>query len=114
MRVATGVDIVDLAEISSTLEDPSQLQRMLYPGDSTGNARHHVAGRIALKEATIKALGLAAGSWLNIHIHTSPTGKPVLSIATPVTGLISLDGSISHHGKTVIGFVVALFDDENN
>jgi phosphopantetheine--protein transferase-like protein len=112
MRVACGVDIIDMKEIQTTLQDAAQLQRMLNAGDISRHEPEHVAGRIAMKEATIKALGLSPGRWLDIHIHSEPSGKPVLSVSEPPRGLASLDGSISHHGDSVIAFVVALFDDE--
>lgn len=111
MNVRTGVDIIDLKLIHDTLEDPKQLQRLLHPSDLQRNTSEHIAGRIALKEATIKALGLNPGEWLNIYVHTEASGKPTLSILNPPSGLQSIDGSISHHGDMVIGFVVALFDD---
>jgi len=113
VRISTGVDIIDLRKTQKTLADPAQLQRMLHPGDLYRNDAEHVAGRIALKEATIKALGLKPGSWLDIHIHTQESGKPVITVSDTVPGLVSVDGSISHHSDTVIAFVVGLFDDEN-
>jgi phosphopantetheine--protein transferase-like protein len=112
MRVACGVDIIDMRQIQSTLHDATQLQRMLNAGDISRHEPEHIAGRIAMKEATIKALGLSPGSWLDIHVHTRSSGKPELSVSVPPQGLVSLDGSISHHGDSVIAFVVALFDDE--
>lgn len=110
MKIQTGVDIISLAAITSTLADPAQLARMLHPGDINRSEAEHIAGRIALKEAVIKALGLQAGSWLQIHIATADSGRPVISLAADQPGLLSLDGSISHHGDTVIAFVVALYD----
>jgi phosphopantetheine--protein transferase-like protein len=113
MRIASGVDIVDITRVQTTLRDPAQLQRMLNLGDISRHEPEHLAGRIALKEATIKALGLSPGSWLDIHIRTQPSGKPQLSVVDEPPGLVSLDGSISHHGDLAIAFVVALFDDED-
>jgi len=113
MRIACGVDTIDLAHAQMTLSDPVQLQRVLHVGDMNRHDPEHIAGRIALKEATMKTLGLPPGSWLDIHIHTELSGKPTLSISSKIASLISLDGSISHHGTMVIAFVVALFDDES-
>lgn len=110
MKIQTGVDIISLATITSTLGDPAQLARMLHPGDVTRPEAEHIAGRIALKEAALKALGLQAGSWLDIHIATAASGKPVISLVTDQPNLLSIDGSISHHGGTVVAFVVALYD----
>ena len=113
MRIATGVDIMDLQEVAKTLHDPAQLQRMLHPGDLIRSEPEHVGGRIALKEAVIKAVGLKPGDWLNIHIQTIKSGKPVISIVEQPEGLASLDGSISHHGNMVVAFAVALFHDKD-
>jgi len=113
MRVACGVDTIDLTQIQSTLRDATQLQRMLHAGDASRQDPEHIAGRIALKEATMKALGMPPGSWLDIFVHTHASGKPELSVSQPPHGLVSLDGSISHHGNLVIAFVVALFDDKS-
>ena len=113
MRLSTGVDIISLAEIGKTLADPAQLQRMLHTSDIIRSDPEHIAGRIALKEATIKALSLPPGSWLDIHVHVAPNGKPLVSVTDKPAKLMSMDGSISHHGDTAIGFVVALFDDED-
>ena len=113
MRITHGIDIIDISEIRLTMRDPAQLQRLLHAGDIVRNEPEHIAGRIALKEATIKALGLKPGSWLDIRIHTNASGKPVVSVIDPPHGLLSLDGSVSHHGHTAIGSVVALFDDKD-
>jgi phosphopantetheine--protein transferase-like protein len=114
MKVGTGVDIIDIREILSTLNDPVQLARMLYPGDINRSEPEHIAGRIALKEAAIKALGLKPGDWLSIKIQTASTGKPIVIVTDSPTGLASIDGSVSHHGDIVVGFVVALFNDKND
>ncbi len=113
MRIACGVDIVDLSLITSLLNDKNQLERILLPGDINNNNPEHIAGRVALKEATIKALGLEPNDWLAISISANDSGKPIISVQSVPDKLISMDGSISHHGNMVVAYVVALIDDEN-
>jgi phosphopantetheine--protein transferase-like protein len=113
MIIRTGVDVIDLKNAQNILDDPGVVSRMLSPHDIAGQSREHIAGRIALKEAVMKATDLVGikDAWKHIHIRRSTSGRPMITIDTPVKGLASIDGSISHHGDFVVAMVTALYED---
>lgn len=112
MRVRTGVDIIDLKAAAKLLSDPQALGRMLSPCDIAEQRPEHLAGRIALKEAVMKATGLAGskGAWQMIHIRRANNGRPLITLDKNPEGLVSIDGSIAHHGDYVVATVTALYE----
>lgn len=113
MRITNGIDVIDISLIKDTLNDPRYLQKVLLPGDTNRNTQEHIAGRIALKEATIKAVGMMPGSWHDIQITTLPSGAPEIFLTQKPINLHSISCSISHHGNIVVANVVALFNDKD-
>lgn len=97
------------------------LRHLLTPAEqayclSRPKSAQHVAGRVASKEATYKALqGVehARGvSWLDVEVHASNDGRPRLELrgraleAANQLGVANTLISISHSQDTAIAMVV--------
>ncbi len=113
MIVRSGIDIISLKEAQAVLKDPKKLARMLSPDDIAEQRSEHIAGRISLKESVMKATGLAGkkDAWERIHIRRAKSGRPIITIDNPPRSLVSIDGSVAHHGDYVVTSVVALYED---
>jgi len=107
MRIAVGSDVVFIPRVQS-LVDSNGLQRVLRPSEIKRSALDHIAGRIALKEAAIKALGLSVDDWLRIVI-SQPHNKPVVELLDMPEDIESIDCSISHDGDYAFAAVVVLY-----
>lgn len=111
MIVRTGIDIINLRTATKILNNPSAIARMLSPSDIARNSPEHIAGRLALKEAVMKAVDLAGtkNAWQHIHISQDKSGRPLITFDAPIKGLVSIDGSIAHHGGYVAATATALY-----
>lgn len=112
-NICLGIDLVDLKKFERKLiTSPSILKEFLAPAELGTGSADHLAGIFAAKEAIIKALGLAPGSWLKMEIHQSKTSKPSVKFAKSIaTNLKSYDVSISHDGNFIVAVFVALQKD---
>ncbi len=90
--VGTGVDLVEIAEMSRTLKRWSRRfkERVFLPAeqkycDARPAAARHYAGRFAVKEAVAKAFGTGVGArlgWLDIEVLRDPrTGAPSVRLS---------------------------------
>lgn len=88
--VGIGIDLVEIAEIERLLSDPAGhfLRRCFTKaehttaGDGTRGARR-LAGRFAVKEAVVKAIGTGWGdgiAWTDIEVLTAPSGAPFVTL----------------------------------
>ncbi len=88
MIIAHGIDLVDIAHTARLLTDPTdQLLTRCFTQqeqESAGNGADRAArlsGRLAAKEAVMKALGtgFSAGvGFLSIEVVTLPSGAPTI------------------------------------
>ena len=86
MILGTGIDIIEVARIRSSLEKFGERfgQRVLLPDESAYCLAHNdpapfVAARFAAKEAVSKAFGTGIGAqlgWLDIEICKKESGEP--------------------------------------
>jgi holo-[acyl-carrier protein] synthase len=84
--LGTGIDIIEVARIRSSLEKFGERfgQRVLLPDESAYCLAHNdpapfVAARFAAKEAVSKAFGTGIGAqlgWLDIEICKKESGEP--------------------------------------
>ena len=84
--VGVGIDLVEIAEIERLLSDPAGhfLQRCFTEAEraTAGNGARgarRLAGRFAVKEAVVKAIGTGWGdgiAWTDIEVLTAPSGAP--------------------------------------
>lgn len=104
MNDVVGIDLVHIPEFERqiSLGGEALLERAFHPSERDSTEIEHLAGLWAAKEATIKALGMKAGDWLEIVITHSPNGRPFAA----VNGR-SVDISIAHHGDYAVAVAVA-------
>lgn len=88
--VGVGIDLVEIAEIERLLSDPAGhfLRRCFTDaerataGDGARGARR-LAGRFAVKEAVVKAIGTGWGdgiAWTDIEVLAAPSGAPCVTL----------------------------------
>ena len=119
MKLSTGVDIIEIERIVSTIERQGNrfLQRVFTQQElitCKGNAGR-LAGRFAIKEAVGKAFGTGIGDmeWIDIEVVNDKRGKPTLILHNEARKLAESQGltqwaiSISHTRTHAVGFVVA-------
>ena len=88
--VGVGIDLVEIAEIERLLSDPgghflrrcfTEAERATAGGE-TRDARR-LAGRFAVKEAVVKAIGTGWGdgiAWTDIEVLAAPSGAPFVTL----------------------------------
>ena len=107
MNIVCGNDIIELHRNDAPWLNTSSLGRIYHPSELATSTDQQRAGTFAVKEATIKALGLKAGSWLDIEIVRQKSGKPTVRVINK-QNIVSIDCTISHDGEYLIATVVAL------
>jgi holo-[acyl-carrier-protein] synthase len=107
MRVSVGTDIIDMRRLPE-LMSRNVLQQMFKSSELGRDDAQHIAGRIALKEAAIKALNLTVDNWHDIVIKQR-AGKPYIDIGFDSADIESIDCSISHDGDYAVATVVVLY-----
>ena len=126
MIVAHGIDLVDIAHTARLLTDPSDqfLTRCFTSQEQeavgTGTERAaRLSGRLATKEAVMKALGTgfsASVGFLSIEVVTMPSGAPTIVLhgeaqrRAEMLGINSWLVSTSHEGDMAIASVIGLAD----
>jgi len=117
-RVATGVDIIEIARIQRTLTAfGDRFLRRVYTERERqryGNRVSELAARFAAKEATSKALGTGIRGirWRDMEILSNRRGKPVLVLHGAAAaraeslGLTDFDVSLTHSRTDAMAFVV--------
>ena len=126
MVLSVGVDMVEVERIQKALED-SRIGKRFRERVFTANEIQYCekkrrgryesyAGRFAVKEAVMKALGRGWGSkvcWLDIEIVRARSGKPELVLHEKTARLAEQLGirrwsvSITHTGQHGLAFVTA-------
>lgn len=124
MIIAHGIDLVDIAHTARLLTDPSDqfLTRCFTSQEQeavgTGKERAaRLSGRLAAKEAVMKALGtgFSAGiGFLSIEVVTMPSGAPTIVLhgeaqrRAEMLGITLWLVSTSHEGDMAIASVIGL------
>jgi len=120
MKLATGVDLIEIARIEEviTRHGKHYLERIYTPAElvQCGKRIESLAGRFAAKEATAKALGCGIGdvSWLDIEVLGDDQNAPVLTLhgeaikRAEALGLSTWSVSISHSQSHSVALVVAI------
>jgi holo-[acyl-carrier protein] synthase len=120
--IGLGLDLVDVERFRSALGRRPALAERLFTaveraiaGDGPGAART-LAGRFAVKEAVMKALGVGIGAvdWTDISAGRRPGGAPELEVAGRAAeraarlGVASWLVSVTHTDTVAAAVVVAL------
>ena len=124
MIYGIGVDLVKIQRIEEAVKrwDRRFLNRIFTPIEQEYSYRQkqpflHLAGRFAVKEAVLKALGTGLRSgirWLEIEIVNQPSGKPEVRVSGKVKNLMrqrrvkEIHVSISHDTDYSIGQAVLI------
>jgi len=122
MIAGVGVDIVDVSRVAKLLERYGDrfLRRVFTDAETAyamggANRAERLAGRFAVKEAVMKALGTGKSQgilWRDVETVRGRMGKPVVHLhGHAVRWLKSLGGShvhvsITHDGGKAVAFVI--------
>jgi len=117
-----GVDIVEVSRVKTLLERYGDrfLSRVFTEAESKyamggAHPEERLAGRFAVKEAVLKALGTGKAQgilWRDIETVRGPAGKPVVRLHGQAVRWMRWKGgafvhvSIAHDGGKAIGFVI--------
>jgi holo-[acyl-carrier protein] synthase len=129
MIVSVGVDLIEVGRIQRALEDLSIGKRFrdrVYTAneirycESRGVGKYQsYAGRFAVKEAVMKALGTGWGakvSWLNIEVTRARGGRPEITLHGHTAefarelGIGRMLVSITHTDANALAHVIAQDD----
>lgn len=123
MRIANGVDIIEVARVQRGLDRFGRRFRDRFftaaeQAQNEGRAAS-CAGRIAAKEAVAKALGTGIGDicWTDVEVLNDGRGRPELRLhgnAQRLAGELGWSDwslSISHTSTQAIAFFVAVAGD---
>lgn len=120
MKLATGVDLVDIARIREAIDRYGDrfIARIFTEIEQRecGGRISSLAARFAAKEATAKALGCGIGDvgWLDIEVRGDENNAPHLYLhgegekMAQKLGLAEWSVSLSHTESQAIAFVVAV------
>ncbi|HET9078695.1 MAG TPA: holo-ACP synthase [Acidimicrobiales bacterium] len=117
-----GVDLVDISRFERILDRRPALAARLFSAEELGYASGlarpapTLAGRFAVKEAVMKALGVGIGAidWTDVSVARLPGGRPRLGVAGRAARLAAERGvagwqvSISHTDTVACAMVVAV------
>jgi holo-[acyl-carrier protein] synthase len=122
MIAGIGVDIVDVSRVAKLLERYGDrfLQRVFTEPEAkyamgSGNRAERLAGRFAVKEAFLKALGTGKSQgilWRDVETVRGPMGKPVVRLHGQAVRWMRYRGggtvhvSITHDGGKAVAFVI--------
>lgn len=122
MRIAVGVDIVEVSRVRRLVEEHAGAAPSIFTAHELGycaakrNRFAHLAARFAAKEALLKALGTGLGpgmAWTDVEVRNDPLGRPRLQLSGRAARLLdTLDAqaevSLSHTGSHAVAHVVLL------
>lgn len=120
--IGLGTDLVDIARLERVLDRRPKLADRLFSVEELAYAARlrrpgpTLAGRFAVKEAVMKALGVGLGAvdWTDISVARLPGGRPSLSVGGRAARLAASQGvgawhvSISHTDTLASAVVVAV------
>ena len=116
-----GIDAVDIDRFRRALERTPNLSARLFTADelrsvaAKSDNASSLAARFAVREATMKALGVGLGAFdlHDVSVSKLPTGQPVLQVRgraqqiAQSRGITSWQGSISHTDSVAVAVVAA-------
>lgn len=122
MIAGIGVDIVDIARIQALLDRYGErfLRRVYTEAESAyamdgANRAERLAGRFAVKEAVMKALGTGKSQgilWRDVETVRGRFGKPEVRLHGQAVKWVKVRGwgaahvSITHDGGKAVAFVI--------
>ncbi|WP_040163061.1 holo-ACP synthase [Microbacterium gorillae] len=114
MIVGIGVDLVDIARFTRSVDRTPRLRERLFTATERPLPTRSLAARYAAKEALIKALGGSDGvHWSEIEVRNDPEGRPYFDLTGSTAEVIAARGidmmhvSLSHDGGLATAYVIA-------
>lgn len=114
MIVGVGVDVVEIARFTRTVQATPALLTRLFNESERDLPMHSLAGRFAAKEALAKALGAPGWlRWTDAVVVIGEAGAPswqllgTLQQRAEELGVLATHLSISHDGGLATAMVVA-------
>ncbi|WP_195911168.1 holo-ACP synthase [Streptomyces kaniharaensis] len=123
MRIAMGVDLVEIDRLDGLLARNSGAERDIFTEDEIAycqgkrNRPAHLAARFAAKEAVLKALGTGLGpgqAWTDVEVVATPLGPPRVRLSGVTAqhclraGWAGAQVSLSHTGGYALAQAVLL------
>ena len=122
MIVGVGIDLIEIARIRAVYQRHGErfVKRILTPAEAAYVLQHkdpaaRLAGRWAVKEAALKALGTGHSDgirWRDNEVLPDPRGKPVLTLhgqareRAAALGADVLHATITHSENTAMAQVI--------
>ena|SRR3989344_3442093 len=106
--IRVGIDLVKISEFEDSLEKAGEglLSKLFAPGElSAEYSSETIAGKFAVKEAFVKAMGKTLDSWHDIKVLNDKHGRPFVE-GLPESIVEECDVSISHAGEYVTAIVI--------
>jgi len=124
LRIAgTGIDIIEISRIEDALDRHGArfLDRVFTPAESEycrsqAAPAQHLAGRFAVKEAVLKALGTGWSGrmrWRDVEVKRGASGEPSAELHGAAArraaemGIVKVHVSISHSGRHAVAHAIA-------
>lgn len=114
MIVGVGIDVVDIARFTRSMERTPNLAVRLFTAHERRLRPQSLAARFAAKEALSKALGAPRGlKWTDAEVRRADDGRPGLHVQGTVAaaaarlGVTSWHISLSHDGGAAVAVVIA-------
>jgi len=96
--IGVGIDVVDVARFTATLERTPRLRARLFTDSEQLLPPASLAARFAAKEALAKALGAPVGlQWRDAEVHRGEDGRPHLSMHGTVAARAEVLGARRTH-----------------
>ncbi|MFL6060171.1 MAG: holo-ACP synthase [Marmoricola sp.] len=112
MTIGVGVDVVDIARFSASLERTPALRAKLFTPAEAELPLESLAARFAAKEALAKALGAPDTlEWHDAEVVPLVSGQPTMELRGTVRaradelGVTRVHLSLSHDGGVAIAFL---------
>ena len=119
--IGLGIDAVDIGRFARVLERSPNLAGRVFTDDERALAARRVdsaavlAARFAVREATMKALGVGLGAFdfHDVSVTNSPEGRPALQVSGRAADIARQRGvakwhvSISHTDNLAVAVVAA-------
>jgi len=120
--VGVGIDTVDIDRFAELLGRRPTLEGRLFSvgelayASSLRNPVPSLAARFAVKEATMKALGVGLGAfdWVDVEVVRGAGGRPLLGVTgraaalADAAGVVSWQVSLTHTALVASAVVMAL------
>lgn len=107
-RFRVGVDVVAVARVQRLCTRTALCARALQPAERAPDlSAERLAGLLALKEATAKALGVVPPPWREITVGHTHAGRPSVTLS-PILAARGevLDASLAHDADTAVAVVL--------